>query len=421
MRKVSLVGRTLGKLGLGRKRAKPRRIGYRKPALEPLERRELLSITPLPQLVADENPVAAGDSATIRAYLPTDASSSTVHFTNGASWEDATLSLASAGGALALDGTGYASVPGKLKFTGGDFTMSVWFDPSNADLSTYLVFRGRGYNDQQGDIGFKINGTTGKLDFQARTSDGQWLFGWDAPESSLSASFNVGQWNHVVVTRSGSNYGMWMNDVNVANTTSSKEISDDADSNPLHIGAITDDSGVPSGLFQGLVGEFDVFNRAVNSSEIATLYNGGAGYYGGTGWGPTASGLVAGYHFDAAPNGRVTDYSNHNLNATLFGGASIASGPIAKPKVAVYTTSFADVGSYQVTAAYSDVNGTSTASLTETVLKASVTTLASPPTSSYQGESVTVTAEVRAADNSALPGGIVQFFADGTYLARGAG
>ena len=63
--------------------------------------------------------------------------------------------------------------------------MSIWFDPTTNDQFQFLFMRGFADGDQQGDIGLKINGNSGNLDFQAKTSDGQWLFGWDAPESGL--------------------------------------------------------------------------------------------------------------------------------------------------------------------------------------------------------------------------------------------
>ena len=122
--------------------------------------------------------------------------------------------------AMPFDGTRYASLPQSTKFTSGDFTISLWFNPVKAAAFQFLFMRGFSYRDQQGDIGLKINRYSGELNFQARTADSQWLFGWDAPESRLRSPFQLKEWNHVVVTRRGDTYAMWMNGAKVGSERS---------------------------------------------------------------------------------------------------------------------------------------------------------------------------------------------------------
>ena len=230
--------------------------------------------------------------------------------------------------ALQLDGTGYATLPSAVKFTSGDFTISTWFYPTTTSFFQFLFMRGYAWGDQEGDIGLKINPNSGDLDFQAQTSDGQWLFGWDAPESLLSSPFNLDQWNQVVVTRDSTTgtYTMWMNGTDVGSQVSSEDISDTNDTNPFIVGGMTTSSGVADG-FQGALDEFDIFNRVLSNTEIAAMYNAGDGLYGSTSSGPTASGLVAGYHFDEGSGTSIVDYSGNGNTGLLSPTARI--GPTA--------------------------------------------------------------------------------------------
>ncbi len=106
---------------------------------------------------------------------------------------ESTVALTSASNyALQLDGSDYATVSPSPKFTAADFTISMWFDPTTSGLFQFLFMRGRACRDHQGDIGLKINPTSGDLDFQARTSDGQWLFGLGRPGIGPPRPFNLG-------------------------------------------------------------------------------------------------------------------------------------------------------------------------------------------------------------------------------------
>jgi hypothetical protein len=156
--------------------------------------------------------------------------------------------------------------------------------------------RGFAWNDKRGDIGLKINRDSGELDFQARTADSQWLFGWDIPESGLRSPFNLNQWNHFVVTRCGYTYAMWMNAVKVGSEVSTADVSDTNDSNPFIVGGLMDDDGGRD-LFQGALDEFRIFHRCLSDSEIAGLYNHGDGLDGSSAQSLADDGLVTGYEF----------------------------------------------------------------------------------------------------------------------------
>ncbi|MGA2256322.1 MAG: LamG domain-containing protein, partial [Thermoguttaceae bacterium] len=223
--------------------------------------------------------------------------------------------------ALQFDGTGYAMFPQSLKFTAHDFTVSLWFNPTMANKFQFLFMRGFAYADRQGDIGLKINRDSGELDFQARTSDGEWLFGWDVPESRLRSFFNLNQWNHVVVTRRGDTFTMWMNGVNVGSQVSAADISDAEDSNPFIMGGMMTQSGVQD-VFQGSLAEVLIYHRALAQDEVNALYRGGRLMSHAPSTYPGGKDLVAGYRFEEGLGKTAHDFSGHGNDGTLHGKVS---------------------------------------------------------------------------------------------------
>jgi hypothetical protein len=179
--------------------------------------------------------------------------------------------------ALQFDGKHYGTLPQSTKFTAGDFTVSLWFDPTTDNKSHWLFMRGFGWHDQRGDIGLMINPHSGDLDFVANTGgNSQWLFGWDAPESRLRSAFKLNAWNHVVVTRRGHTYTMWMNGARAGSERSSADISDSDDTNPFIVCGFMYDGGVQQ-MFQGALDELRIFHRCLSDGEIAALYSDGGG------------------------------------------------------------------------------------------------------------------------------------------------
>ena len=174
--------------------------------------------------------------------------------------------------AMQFDGTRYATLPQSTKFTSGDFTLSLWFNPATADRSQYLFMRGHAYHDRPGDIGLRIEPRSRKLMMMARTADSRWLFDWTAPGPFLQGLFNLNQWNHVVVTRRGDAFAMWINGVRVSSQAAPGDISDTNDNSPFLLGGYMTDSGVVEKL-QGALDEFRVFHRCLSDAEIAALYH----------------------------------------------------------------------------------------------------------------------------------------------------
>ena len=177
-------------------------------------------------------------------------------------------------GALQFDGTRYATLPQSTRFTAGDFTVSVWFNPTSADR--WLFMRGFVNRDQPGDIGLGINAERGNVDFEVRTADNRWLFGWGVPPSVFHCPFKLNQWNHVVVTRRGDTYAMWMNGAKVGSQVATADISDAGNTNPFIVGGSMSDGGVIQ-KFQGALDELRIFHRCLSDAEIAALDDGDGG------------------------------------------------------------------------------------------------------------------------------------------------
>jgi hypothetical protein len=183
-----------------------------------------------------------------------------------------------------------------------------------ADPSQFLFMRGMAYGDQQGDIGLCVERSSGELAFRARTSDDRWLFGWGEP--TFTAKYVLHQWNHVVVTRRGDTYTMWMNGASAGSRVSSADISDTRDSNPFIVGGMQATSGV-SDFFQGALKELKIFHRAVSDSEAAALYNHGNCLHESPVRPRTDNGLLAAYHLDETSQGVLADFSGHGHAGTL--------------------------------------------------------------------------------------------------------
>jgi hypothetical protein len=319
-------------------------------AFEPLELRQMLSVVP-PVLAANVNTIVPSQAVTLSASMPA-AATGTVDFMDGATELGSEALSAPDSQAISLDGSsGDVSLPTSLKFTSGastGFTISEWFYPTEDDAFQFLFMRGFAYGDQEGDIGLKINASSNKLDFQAKTADGSWLFGWDAPESALSASFNLNQWNHVVVTCNSSTgtYSMWMNGQLVSMATSTESISDAEDTNPIYIGAMDTSSG-PTNFFQGSISELDIWNAPLTTSQVATLNNGGTIFASNTlSDYPDYSALVAGYHL----SGNANDFVGSNNGTPSSSGVSYPTNS-ATGAMATITATLSNVGN-SITANY---------------------------------------------------------------------
>ena len=164
-------------------------------------------------------------------------------------------------------------------------------------------------------------------------------------------------------------------------------------SSPLEIGRMPTVSWTYG--FAGSVQEVLLFNSALDTTQIAALYDSDPGAYA---LDPTEQEhLIAGYHLDEGLGTVAHDFSGNGNDGTLEGDTTWVPGNIAGTSaVATLTTSTLSVGSHTLTAAYSgDANNSSStsASITQVVDQATppVTLMSSPNPSTY-GQSVALTA-----------------------------
>jgi len=186
--------------------------------------------------------------------------------------------------AAKFDGEHYALVQPSPKFTSDDFSISVWFKPVKTGGGMeggWLFMRGYMFGDQPGDIGLALDDRTGRLGCHVKTADKEtsryenWLSGWNQwPRWPLFGAVRYDAWNHVVVTRCGNTYTMWMNGSRVGSETSAANISDDRNTNPLTVGGFIKDGG-PEHLYHGVLGDFRIFDRCLSEGEILAFYKKG--------------------------------------------------------------------------------------------------------------------------------------------------
>jgi hypothetical protein len=407
------LGWLFGRLGKGRRKIakKAARPRHRSLRFEACEARQLLSAVP-PLLTSSPNGSAVGQTVTFTARVPSGVSGTMSLAENGSNLVSNVPLIADPNSdAINLYGPdAFARLPDTLKFTSGNFTISEWFKPASTDSNLeFLFMRGFGYGDQPGDIGLHYDGYgyDNFLQFTAQGNGTGWIFGWDLPPSLLYAEPPASGWSNIVVTRSigetTSTYAMWLNGILVGSETSAADISDANNTNPLLLGAMEQNSG-PGFTFQGQIDEFDIFSRAVNPGEITTLYNGGAGFYGSTAWGPTAEGLLAGYHFDS----NVDDYSGNGYNGTLYGSAGWAPSTIATSMIAPFQTNGLSEGTHALTAVFtpSDPTDTSTSDTLYQQVDPDIS-VSGPATASPGATGLTYTASV--ISDGTTPGGTFSF------------
>jgi hypothetical protein len=186
--------------------------------------------------------------------------------TNGPSWVSG-----HSGSAVSFDGVDdHVSVPHDASLTPTQITVSAWIKATHWKTE---IWRGvvvakdswggssNGYDLRTGD--------NGKLSFVVGTSSG-WT---DASTDSLMAT---GQWYHIVGTYDGTTVRVYINGVERGSATGGGDLS--ASSYPLNIGRCPYDT---TRLFDGVIDEVAIFNRALTPSEIQTIYQ--YGYADGSG------------------------------------------------------------------------------------------------------------------------------------------
>ena len=206
------------------------------------------------------------------------------------------------GGALYFDGiddrVNVLSVPAAIYgFTSEDFSVSAWINPNDSTKALDIVSHGS--NSQDGWELFK-NGQ--KISFRTYQSN--------ATQQTSSVNVTLNTWTHVVLVRHGSSASIYLNG-QPSNVASADHLNPAASpSRFLMIGASS-----AGWYWSGLIDDVRIYNRALQPSEITSLYCLGE---------PTASVCSTSISVNQAPVVSAGSHQTITLPAnvmTLFGTA----------------------------------------------------------------------------------------------------
>jgi len=194
---------------------------------------------------------------------------------NGTMIDGVSISSGIVGSAFNFDGsTGRinAGNPETLNFgTAGPFSLEAWFKWDGSGSSVNNIIRKSNYPVSGPGAGYwlRIGRDSHTLEFFAGETTGAPGF----PKGIITTSVTPGVWHHVAGTRDSSGtMNLYLDgelrattQVLNANTTSGA---------PFVLGAWDDRFGVIE-LFSGLMDEISVYNRALNASEVQSIFNAG--------------------------------------------------------------------------------------------------------------------------------------------------
>jgi hypothetical protein len=216
------------------------------------------------------------------------------------------------GGAVKLNGSDeYVSLPTGIVGALSDFTVSAWVNPSSDDTWARVFDFGRG---TAVNMFLTVNGGGSGLRFGITTSG-------NGAEQDLTGGgqLPLNTWSHVAVTLSGTTGTLYLNGTPVAtNPNLTLKPSDLGTTNQNWIGR----SQYPDPFLNAAVDDFNIYNRALSTAEVAALAGGQAG-----------AGNVADYRFDETGGGTAVDSSGNARNAAINspGSAATASTPLWQP------------------------------------------------------------------------------------------
>ena len=210
----------------------------------------------------------------------------------GAMQNRASFQPGKAGLAFAFDGSGgYVSAAPSTAWVLGTnaFSIELWANFA-ASGNRVLVGSDAGGGSNNKWL-FWLN--DGNLRFHVNTSTG-------AAVTIGSATFNptLSQWYHLAVTRSGSNFTFYVNGAPLE--TNSVVVSIPDSGAPLNIG-----SAEGNFYFSGLLDEVSIYNRALTSTEIQTVYNSDNFGKCGAGFGGVSVPYFADFESGTAPGWAV--------------------------------------------------------------------------------------------------------------------
>jgi|GEM_PF-1774536 len=220
-------------------------------------------------------------------------------------------------------------------------TVSMWIKVPNAANYTSLVKWGTG--DSTGTYGVFLSAGSIRIGIGSSAVTGSTL--------TSTAVFPVpsNTWTHIAVTCDGTTTNIYLNGIVRATSTSTFTINLGTNglSNQGTRGLTTDN---------GLEDQLLIYNTALSSSDIATIYNSGLG----TALIPL-NGLLRRYEFEEGTGTTLVDLSGNGYNGTLFNGATWTTGltPIAgvSSEADIITSSNGVINTEKGVHTFGDFNG----------------------------------------------------------------
>jgi hypothetical protein len=211
---------------------------------------------------------------------------------NDGAWTNATVGIGLYSNGTTYDGTGdYVSVAdsASLSMT-QQVTVSAWVRPNSSIATKAIVVKDGSYRLVTDGSGNPI----------CQVNNGSWQ---TAATSSTALSLSV--WQHVVCIFDGTTQSIYINGALKGSSDATVSIADSA--NALRIGS---DSGGTYGDYNGRIDSVRVYNKALQASEVTTLYN----------WQPSAVGW---WKMDEGTGQNIYDSSGNGYNGTLGATTSV--------------------------------------------------------------------------------------------------
>lgn len=215
-----------------------------------------------------------------------------------------------------------------------DVTLSAWVKPNEVNYGN-------------GGIG-GIEGTwallfidSGKVRFNLRIAGSAW--GNDLFEGT--GIITAGSWYHIVATYNGTHQRIYIN--GTLDAERNPAVNGNLDygyGRTFGIGVLdaTGTSGVQASgpILNGTIDQVLVWNRSLNATEVATLYNSGSGLFANISVAPFSTGLVSGWNMDEGTGTSLADISGLGKTATLVNTPTWVTGKVSTGgNIVAYTNS----------------------------------------------------------------------------------
>ncbi|GGD51411.1 alpha-L-fucosidase [Paenibacillus nasutitermitis] len=167
------------------------------------------------------------------------------------------------GSALQFNGTDTSVVADSI--VKQNFTFAAWIKPTSYNTNRMIL--------GQGEFGSSVNMMNwwiqnGQMYFLMSDSAGNGYGLW--PFVTPAASIPLNQWTHVAVSKSGSQFKMFINGTLAASRTSTADIPQVNNSRPLRIGGQNAGSGSAE-VFEGIIDELRLYPQTLTEQQIYNL------------------------------------------------------------------------------------------------------------------------------------------------------